>query len=298
MLSELNYNFEHGSDTLPSELWEQWIWETDPQEQFEPLNKCQLLGLLLARFRGRYRGELCNVQGLFPTMVHTATNIQDMTLRQVRDQLDDLQLHWNKYVMELTKCHTILDGLMTRFGVLCDSSNHDDKESVDVNGHVSINTIRHFVSIFVILYRHIWLWNTADASANTTHNIQLEPYHVEASLETFALHNMIVQLPPAARLLYQQEFKGMYHCISQVVFFHFPDYEAPLQLPIEQLRKGLSYHALAPLSQIHPIPIIMDDENVPNTMCWILLSGGHIFLWRNRHSIETNENIFIGIEQH
>lgn len=262
----------------------QWLWELDPQEPSPALNQCHLLGLLLARFRGRFRKHMLNACNVFPNMVHGKLSALAMSLRQVREQLDDMQLHWNDYVHDVDKCHTLLDALMTRFGVLCDEhTEHDDVESLDANGAISVAALRHFLSVFLVLYRHVWLWTQSDACSEDAQQAgqpasSIHKHHVEASLDVFEQHSMIVSLPPAARLLYQQDFQGMYHGLSQVVFFHFPDYDSPQQLPLEQLRAGRSYHTLAPLLEVEPLPVIMDDQ-VPQGRCYVLLSGGHVFLW-------------------
>ena len=293
-MDELNRMFESGLE-MPAELWEQWLWETDPQEPAELLNKCHLLGLLLARYRGRYRAHLAELVPGFETIVHAQTPVNEFGLRQVRDQLDDLQLHWNTYVQHLDKCHELLDALMTRFGMLCDAGPHDDSESIDPNGMISVAALRHFLAIFLILYRHVWLWNNCHEHKHE-HQVSINKYHVEASLDTFDTHSMVVQLPPAARLLYMQDFKGMYHNLSQVVYFHYPDYNAALQRPLDELQQGLSYHSLAPLGQVCPdIPVLMEDE-MPSHTSWILISGGHVFLWHNKANIVYNHCIFDSVQ--
>ena len=287
----LNRTLESGEVfDLPSDIWETWIWKSDPQENFQPLNRCNLLGLLIARYRGRFRRELMKVPTmLFPTIVHGKILVHEMSLKQIREQLDDLQLHWQQYMGDLDKCQTLMDALMTRFGILVEKTGHDDMESIDLDGRVSMNAIRHFLSILMVLYRHIWLWSNCITGDDEV-KYELHKHHVEASMETFEKHSMIVQIPPASRLLYQQDFLGMYHGISQVVFFHFPEYESPLQLPLSKLRLGQTYHALAPLLELNPLPLLMDDE-MPVGKCWILLHGGHVFLWVSMDHIIRNDNL-------
>ena len=40
---------------------------------------------------------------------------------------------------------------------------------------------------------------------------------------------MMADLPPAARIIYKQDFQGMYHCVTQVVYMHFPSYDRKQQ---------------------------------------------------------------------
>lgn len=217
---------------------------------------------------------------------------------QLRDQLDDLQLNWAAHVHpHLDRCHELLDALNARFGQLADEGMHEPSDLVDPQTNtISVNALRHFLAIFVILYRHLWLWAHCSESA-----LEAAPgapvinkYHVEAGLELFNELAMVATVPPAARLLYKQDFRGMYHNMSQVVYFHFPDYNAPLQLELEALQRGQSYHALAPLHEVAPdVPIRMEDDDLSaESKCFVLLAGGYVFLWRGPDDIVFCRNVF------
>ena len=48
------YTTCHILPELPAEIWDQWLWHTNPQEAPTAelmLNQCQLLGLLICRYR-------------------------------------------------------------------------------------------------------------------------------------------------------------------------------------------------------------------------------------------------------
>lgn len=297
-LCALNQDLEAGHEIkFPDHFIVYWLWHCDPQETFQYLNEGQLAGLLLARFKARFRASHAESQRLFPNMVHSDTNVKTMRLRQVRDQLDDLQIHWRTYSENhesIERCHQLLEALFTRFGMLCDMEHMDlDSENIDANRRISLQSLRHFLNVFMILYRHVWLHSEAqDAEhlAPQSCDVTICPHHVEASLEMFDTHAMIVNLPPAARLLYKQDFAGMYHCLSQVIYFHFPDYEPPLPLDLTSLQQARSWHSLAPIFELHPsVPIIMDDEK-PQPVCWFLLSGGRVFLWKHG-KVYTHRNL-------
>ncbi len=45
-LSEAHSTLQSTED-LPEEIWDEWLWRTDPEEPYSPevlLNRCQLLG--------------------------------------------------------------------------------------------------------------------------------------------------------------------------------------------------------------------------------------------------------------
>ena len=147
----------------------------------------------------------------------------------------------------------LLDALLTRFGCFClqpyvyDDVNMRDTDSED---RMSVLTIRRIVSIFCVLYRHIHMLICAQSVIETpSDNVPvLHDYHIQASQEAFYKHSMHADIPPAARLLYQQDFSGFYHCVSQVVYFHYPGYERRVQIPLERIRSGMeAVHTLAPI---------------------------------------------------
>lgn len=85
-LCALNAALERNELTeLPVTLWQQWIWGSDPHEPAELLNACHLRGLLVARFRGRFRAEelFGAVGDALPNLVHAATKPRELGLVQV-----------------------------------------------------------------------------------------------------------------------------------------------------------------------------------------------------------------------
>lgn len=88
---------------LPEKVWEEWMWNSnlnEPPDSGSLLNRCQLLGLLICRYRAA-RQPPCNVViALAPTQLVV---IQDKppgsyTLRELRDSLTNLILLWGKNI--------------------------------------------------------------------------------------------------------------------------------------------------------------------------------------------------------
>jgi hypothetical protein len=136
-------------------------------------------------------------------------------------------------------------------------------------GRMSVLCIRRFATILCILYRHLDLLFRAMPPPGGSVPEQIEDFHVQASMEAFYRHTMHSDLPPAARMLYRQDFAGFYHCVSQVVYFHFPSYERRVQLDLAALREGThAVHTLAPLLEMYPeIGLCFEDET-PRRGAW------------------------------
>ena len=129
----------------------------------------------------------------------------------------------------------------------------------------------------------------------------VQEFHIQASMESFYRHSMHMDLPPAARLLYMQEFAGFYNCISQVVYFHFPSYERKTQLSLEQIRSGKEapLHSLAPFMEMYPeINLCQEDE------CWKdgawnwVVMGARVYLVNPHKEIFYSKNLLALLALH
>lgn len=295
-LAPWNRDLEAGLRTLPDEAWDEWVWGCDLHAPLAPhFNRCHLLGLLMARYKALFHPAAMDLRlaALFPTIVHGSVMVADLSLRQLRDAAEDLQLHWAAYTEDWDGAITALDGLFARFGALClTERQHDDLTALDAEAPLRVGraALRRFTALFCVLYRHAHLATTAlDATAPPAPNPHIQSYHVQAGLEAFYLHAMHADLPPAARILYKQDFAGMYHCVTQVVYYHYPSYERRRQKDLQAIREGASsVHALSAALELHPtIPVVMEDEPRPPGWHWVLLGSGRVYLidpQRNAHA--------------
>lgn len=290
-ISTLNALFESESEDPPPSIWNEWLWRCDLSEPVSVdclLNRMHLLGLLIARHRALRQPHLMNMCVSLPQMVHQHARVAQLTPRQLKDVVDDLQMHWLRYLDEGTDVDTLtdlVDALITRFGTFClrpftyDDVNMRDATSAD---RMSVLSIRRIVSIFCVLYRHLHMIVSADyVEAGGEADVpRLEDFHVQASQEAFYKHRMHADIPPAARLLYQQDFSGFYHCVSQVVYFHYPSYERSVQLPLDEIRTGCNaVHTLAPIMELFPeIHLCYEDENWKQGVWNWVLMGRRVYL--------------------
>ena len=311
-ISELNRILEAGED-MPPTLWDTWLWHIDPAEETSvdcALNKMHLVGLLIARYRALREPHLTNIVLSLPHIIHGKLRVCVLTPRQLKDVVEDMQLHWARLI-EDPECSDALvdtvDACMTRFGEFntqafaYEDLNMVDPKSSDRMGHP---TIRRFVSIFLILYRHLHMFHSCQHVPEETDATAVEAvqeFHIQASMESFYRHSMHMDLPPAARLLYRQDFAGFYNCISQVVYFHFPSYERKVQLSLQLIRSGKEppLHSLAPFMEMYPeINLCQEDE------CWSegvwnwVVMGARVYLVNPRKEIFYSKNLLALLALH
>jgi len=147
--------------------------------------------------------------------------------------------------------------------------------------------IRRIVSILCILYRHLDLLHRCTPPPETpwTEPEPIQDYHVQASMESFFKHSMHADLPPAARLLYRQDFPGFYHCVSQAVYFHYPSYERRQQPELDVIRTGTRHvNALSPLLEMYPeIELCYEDETpAEGKWTWMLMCN-RVYMVNGEH---------------
>jgi hypothetical protein len=259
--------------------WEQWLWHEDPNEEAHAdilMNRMQLLGLLIARFRAAYQDvHHASSSTLETILMPPGKHLNDaaksrlrrmalfdhipvnkLTLRQLRDSLENMQVQWVKERISETmqpRINDAVDAIFHRFGVLASQpwaqDVLDDPDSVEHRVHVGTSTAssysnknvvkhknyacitricaRRFVNIFFALYRTLQLWATAKRVPNAPDSFDcgIRIHHIVASSDDFSRLSMHWDLMPAAKLNYIHDFRGYFNCISQVVYFHDPEYQ-------------------------------------------------------------------------
>jgi hypothetical protein len=302
MLALLNHALEKGEMFLDENLWRDWLWRTDLHAPLCPqFNRAHLLGLLIARHRAKHQSLVVRLGECLPNIVHAAKRSCDLTLRQFRDAVEDVQMHWAEHCKHGDGIVDVLDALWTRFGEfnLCEQIGLDDLACVDpqIPTRMSNAAIKRFTAIFCVLYRHLDL-EASCKIVDRAPNVQIENFHVQAGLDAFYEHAMHADIPPASRITYKQDFAGMYHSITQVVYFHYPDYSRKRQLPLNEILAGKSFlHCLSVALELRPdIPVRMEDELWAEGWNWMLLSGGDVYLISPLREVFSAESIWSLLE--
>lgn len=193
-----------------------------------------------------------------------------MTLRELRDTITNIMLLWSKDIHGGKECSTdpllaFMDACFHRLGELSwatwpcgdrSSPISDDVGSIEqvrVNGNdhdqVALSCIRSLLCSFMVAYRLIhWMRvstveNMQPLGDGPPHASPIHQHHVNASLDEFYRLAMYYDLPPAARLNYRHMFSGLYNCISQPVYYHNPDYERRIQLPLHAVQVCAPCHS-------------------------------------------------------
>ena len=306
-VAHLNHLLESGQD-LPEDTWDRWLWRTDAAEPAIGdclLNEMHLLGLLLARYRALREPKLADHVLNIPRITHLRSRVYALTPRQLRDVVQDLQMHWGEYLEDSTltdELADVVDACMVRFGEInLKATNCDDVTMAEANGppvRLSHACIRQFVSIFFVLYRHLHAFHNCQRPAAAECAVpQVEEFHLQAGQETFNRYTMYMDLPPAARLIYRQDFAGYYNCISQVVYFHFPSYDRRVQQPLDRVRaENNPTNMLAPLLEMYPdIKLRYEDEQLSDTEWQWIIMGARVYLVSPRKEFFHSEDLRVSI---
>jgi hypothetical protein len=294
-IAEKNKQFEMGNLELNESDWNEWLWCTDMHEPIQPrFNLNHLYGLLLSRYKALLHKNSLNqfrVCDIIDSIVHSNKNVADLTFKEFRNMMEDIQIHWHDYFKQ-NQFEQIVDVLFVRFGMFnLNEQTFDDLSAIDPENPLRLNdaTLRRFLSAFCVMYRHIDL---EAKSNNITKKIDkdfdIQNFHVQAGLDIFYEHAMLADLPLASRIQYKQDFKEMYHSVSQVTYFHYPNYARKKQISLEDIQIGNNaIHCLSVALQLRPdIPCVYEDEMCPPSWCWMLLTGGTVYL------ISPDKNVY------
>jgi hypothetical protein len=151
---------------LPPNMWNEWLWGFDPTEACHIeclLNRSQLLGLLLARYRAIY-------QVRYSTSSNTLVDflgdegvgmlslldiaVKAYNLRELRDTIQNIQLKWvDCHCISIPTMKNVVNALFHRFGVLALRS-WGPTEMNDQVSTVYTNQLFHlFITNYTICYR-------------------------------------------------------------------------------------------------------------------------------------------------
>jgi hypothetical protein len=218
--------------------------------------------------------------------LHENKRICAFTLRELMDQIECIQLNWGRIVACMREgSRELLKGAMARVGFLAthafetpktengyDGFVLDDPQHICMvppQGKLSIlarKSLRQAVCILMTLGRvqAIVCGAVEVPEQESVEDVlnALKQHHIEASMDFFNGLQQMMLLAPGMRLVYRTNFSGMYNNVSQVIYFHFPNF-------CRQPQKGLNEVAeqamtLLPLiTELLPdVPVAYDDDSV------------------------------------
>ena len=309
----------HWDDATYDALWRRWLWESDPNarplDACHDMNEMHALGILAClgehtRAPPLLLREPWNAETLGGPAIlhlHPATPVAELTVRELFDQLECLQLHWGPALGEwgpaLARC--ALRALMARLGDIAhhafpvddDGVLGDPQHATPVNAQLSViarTSLRKGVCLFFALLRVCDLVEhaqdvPADVPQRAVDRVHsaLRPHHAEASIDAFNTLQQMMYLAPGQRLTYRTQFAGMYNDVSQVVYFHHARYQRKPQIELSKIPDS-PMHMLPLITQLLPeLPLVYDDDDgapLPrNGAAWAwLVCCGAIFLVERR----------------
>ena len=303
MLAPHNAGLEQNG-ALEASLWDEWLWGSDPSEPYSPdvlMNRNQLLGLLVCRFKGRHAGAVKPAARDRTTRMElTGKEPNEMTWRELKDTLANAQREWPLFLEKLDGnprarenllgVKELVDGCAARFGALSECLDSTGKDQLDDTvdtepgpdnaRQLTRSAMRRMAGTLLVLYRHLhWLAVMRPVPRETDVELEITKHHHEASMSDFYLWHMHYQLPLAARLNYRHDFPGMYNHVTQPVYFHNPGYERSKRAGLEQLAEAPAIHVLPSLCQLHPeVPVLFEDEVIPADRWAWLVAAGRVYL--------------------
>ena len=176
---------------------------------------------------------------------------------------------------------------------------------------LTCKTLRTMINVFLVLFRGIELaLKVVRLPVSTTDNSHalavegwgesvpqkyinriassIKTYHVEASLDLFNVQQQLFFLAPGQRLVYRHNFSGMFNDISQVIYFHYPDYIRCAQVAVDQMIDHGMNSLSCVMNIIPQLRVMYDDEpwlpfGLVDASEWMwILSNKQIYLWDGR----------------
>jgi hypothetical protein len=292
---KLNNVLVPGHHKFPEDIVLQtWLWETDVLEPCPIktlLNASQLTGLIFARHFAATHDEFhMNSNGVAEYLFGEKHNhvleifntpVNTLNLRELRDTVQNLQLHWiETKAVKIKGIEMLLYACLHRFGVLAATTFSsfilNDQGSIeDVVGdeeELRLNKIciRRFINVFLILFRHVKIEMKSIIVETPLElpELLIGTHQILAASDDFGIFSMNWDLIPSAKLNYIHDFPGMYNSISQVVYFHNPKYERRMQIrkELEKYSSGTieAVQLLPCLMQLYPeITLIYEEDVIP-----------------------------------
>jgi hypothetical protein len=188
------------------------------------------------------------------------------------------------------------------------ASELDDVENVHTNAsgtwvRVTGQMIRRSISLLYCLCLHLYMSKHSTCLPESQEDIdnlssKIQSYHVESSIQDFYRFSMVSDCMPGSIIQYQQDFRGLYNDISQVVYYNDMNYERRRIVTLDLARKATDpVDALASIVQLYPDLLVLwegfllSDVIVSKRSTWLLLSGV-VYLVSTGGDIYRSSNIF------
>jgi len=253
--------------------------------------------------------ELLGTQSL-PEIGHTKT-YSSLSMRVLQQQLTHTTLHIHALLshcsVEDVQIH--LAGLLLRVGQFCATpslpyaaqvGSFDDLEGLEASVSEAVSTpfarsplwttgrVRSTLDNLLLLFRLTTLILHSVPPPPEVEVQTLHEWHREAGMDSFNELSMRWDLQPGAVLAYMHAHSGLFNAVSQVIYFHFPDYERRIQLPLAELNlpdNVAAVHTVPVLLQLEPHVELLAEEmplthplGTPTSSWRLIITAGQCFL--------------------
>jgi len=262
-------------------MMEDWLAKSDPAEKGDKhiiLNRMHVMGCVLARYaQFVFEEDGRRVQDLLPDCEEAKiceTSIDSMSWRELKHTCDNIQICWTRISAKegvVGLCWKLFSRLGFYLSHAFPNGAKDDHATNPINdvdskcphgdGYFRLTDIAIMgaVDLFFSLFRYVYVERMAlpvpDRKRHLLRDpVQIHHHHLEAATDTFYQATMHDDVKVGALLQYMHRFSGMFHSISQVVYYHDPGYRRRKAAgSLEELRAAASQMDWIPvLQQIYP----------------------------------------------
>ena len=102
--------------------------------------------------------------------------------------------------------------------------------------------------------------STASQQCDSASAVALQPYHREAGMDTYNELILYANCPVGTIAQYMHRFNHLFHSVSQVVYYNYPDFRRPPQKSFEALDtpNAPAINLLPVLLELEPLPVLYE----------------------------------------
>jgi hypothetical protein len=293
-----------------ADLYRAWVLHSDPGMRCTavmPLNpmflQCCLVAKLCHLFNERDERSVQDIVADCKELEILDTPVDEMRWKEYQLTLQSLQLHWTRFAVNPCCPHPALEALLgkmlARLGYFV---GHTFEEGGELDDLQACSRCLHDSSRLrlcdqQIVYCACALWsmcysgwlqeNAVLTQIPEGRRVEIEEaikdrvavyhHHIEAGNDSYFTATMYDDIMVGALLQYMHRFSGMFHSVSQVAYFHNPEYQRrrPPEGVEDLLRERPAIDKIPTLQQLYP-----DLELFHEGTSWAQLPrGGGVWMW-------------------
>ncbi|EKX36194.1 hypothetical protein GUITHDRAFT_146000 [Guillardia theta CCMP2712] len=279
-----------------SDMMQEWLTQTDPKEKATSeavLNRMHAQGSVLARMAYlALEVDARKVQDVVPGCKELELSeepVDAMGWKELSQAMDNVQINWGK-VSSLPGVKDLCWKLFARFGYFAGYAFGDGEDGIDIvhdrepcaDGHrLSDLAKQQALDAFFCMFRYLWLVARQQPVQEQGPELDLRTFHFEAATDTYHETTMHDDVHIGALLQYMHRFSGLFHSVSQAVYYHHPTYSrrrAPMSMGAlsEEGRSAADW--IPVLRQLYPqLQLFYESCDLrtlpPDGWCWLHAPG-------------------------